>query len=58
MQKKKIKTESLVAVREREREREREPHFNDKKYTLIQEIEIITNLRKNIIKYINSKVSL
>ena len=54
MQKKKIKTESLVAVRERERE----PHFNDKKYTLIQEIEIITNLRKNIIKYINSKVSL
>ena len=56
MQKKKIKTESLVAVRERERERE--PHFNDKKYTLIQEIEIITNLSKSIIKYINSKVSL
>ena len=51
-------TEKLVAVRERERERERELHFNDKKYTLIQEFETITNLSKSIIKYINSKVSL
>ena len=49
-------TKKPVAVREREREREL--HFNDKKHTLIKEIEIITNLSKSIIKYINSKVSL